>query len=67
MPDTLRPESIEDLKAIWKKNYGEDLPDAAAWEIGNRLVRLFVVLARIGARSREVRTASRLTDRTRPR
>lgn len=62
MNQRLRPEAIEELKAIWRREYGEEISDEKAWEVGNRLVRLFAILTRAPMRSREVRSASGLTE-----
>jgi hypothetical protein len=62
----LPPRAIEELKAIYRKEYGRDLSDEAAWEMGHRLLRIFAVLTRARAgESRaidEVRTISCLTE-----
>lgn len=42
----LTQEAIDELKAIYRKHYGEDLPDDEAQEMGNRLLRVFAVLTR---------------------
>jgi hypothetical protein len=42
--------AIDKLKIIYRKQYGEDLTDDAADEMGNRLLRLFAVLMRLPTR-----------------
>ena len=42
----LTQEDIEELKGLYWRKYGEDLSDEEAWELGNRLLRLFDVLTR---------------------
>jgi hypothetical protein len=42
----LSPKAIAELKAIYRKEYGEDLSDTDAWAMGHRLVRLFTILTR---------------------
>lgn len=42
----LTRKAIDELKAIYKKKYGTDLPDDEAWEMGNRLIRFFSVVYR---------------------
>ncbi len=56
----LTQKAIDDLKAIWLRKYGEQLTDAEAWEMGNRLLRVFAVLLRapMPKRDEKVRTAS---------
>lgn len=57
----LTQEAIDDLKAIYRRKHGADLPDDEAWEMGNRLLRVFAVLTRLPAPKRDadrVRTAS---------
>lgn len=36
--------AIDELKAIYKKHYGEELSDVDAWDMANRLLRLYSVL-----------------------
>ncbi len=63
----LTQKAIDELKAIYRKKYGEDLPNDEAWAMGNRLVRLFAILTRPPAKredTEEVRTPSHLTDPT---
>jgi hypothetical protein len=62
----LTQKAIDELKLIYHDEYGTDLSDDDAWEMGNRLLRVFAVLLRIPTNARHcraVRTASRLTDR----
>lgn len=40
----LSKKAIDELKAIYKECYGEDLSDEDAWEMGHRLLRVFYVL-----------------------
>ena len=47
---------IAELQAIYRRKYREDLSDDEAWELGNRLIRVFAVLTRDPA----VRTPSHL-------
>jgi hypothetical protein len=47
----LSQQAIEDLKAIYRKHYGRDLPDEEAWEMGHRLLRIFTVLTRMPKKS----------------
>jgi hypothetical protein len=48
----LNQRDIDELKAIYLRTSGERLSNADAWEMGNRLVRLFDVLTRSpGAKS----------------
>lgn len=59
----LTQNAIDDLKAIYRRKYGEDLSDDEAWEMGNRLLRLFAVLTRAPKPKQDeqaVLTASRL-------
>jgi hypothetical protein len=59
----LTQKAIDELKVIHKRHAGETISDDEAWAMGNRLLRIFAILARPPARqSNEVRTASRLTD-----
>lgn len=39
--------AIDKLKAVYRKHYGEELADEAAFEMGNRLLRVFGVLMRL--------------------
>lgn len=39
-------ENLEDLKNIYKEDYGETLSDAEALEMGQRLVNLFRIIYR---------------------
>lgn len=41
----LDPDSLDRLRALYPETHGEHLPDAAAHAIGNRLLRLFDLLA----------------------
>ncbi len=41
----LSQEAIDELKAIHKEEFGEDLTDDEAREMGNRLLRVFSLLA----------------------
>ena len=43
----LTQQAIEELKTIYRTHYGHDLPDEEAWEMGNRLLRIFAVLTRM--------------------
>ena len=61
----LSQKAIDELKAIYRRKYGEDLPDDEALAMGHRLVRLFSILTRPPAEtdlSEEVRTPSHLTE-----
>ena len=61
----LTQKAIDDLKAIYRRKYGADLSDDEAWEMGNRLLRVFAVLTRLPAPQRgvdRVRTASTRPD-----
>jgi hypothetical protein len=62
----LSKQAINELKAIYRDEFGADLSDDAAWAMGHRLVRLYTVLTRPpAAESRgfdEVRSQSHLTD-----
>lgn len=49
----LTQKAIDELKAIYRRKYGEDLPDDKAWEMGNRLLRLFAVLTRAPAETKK--------------
>ncbi len=49
----LSKRAIENLKVIYRNDYGEDLTDEEAWEMGNRLLRLFAVLMRLPAKPSE--------------
>jgi hypothetical protein len=42
----LTQKAIDDLKAIHRRKTGQELSDDDAWEMGNRLIRLFAVLTR---------------------
>lgn len=42
----LTEKAIDELKEIYRRKTGEELSDEEAWEMGNRLVRLFAILAR---------------------
>ncbi len=42
----LKQRDIDELKAIYRRLYGERLANGEAWEMGNRLIRLFDVLTR---------------------
>lgn len=39
-------EDLEELKSIYKKDYGETLSDAEALEMGQRLLNLFRIIYR---------------------
>jgi hypothetical protein len=39
--------AIEELKAIHRREFNRDLTDDEAWEMGNRLLRIFAVLMRV--------------------
>jgi hypothetical protein len=41
---TLTQEAIDKLKAIYKRKTGEELSDEDAWEMGNRLIRIYSLL-----------------------
>lgn len=43
----LSQKDIDELKAIYRKNYGSDLTDDQAWEMGHRLLRVYSVLFRL--------------------
>lgn len=55
--------ALREFKAIYRRKFGEELTDDQATEMAGRVLRLFEVLTRIRARTSQVRTASRLTDR----
>lgn len=61
----LSRQAIDELKAIYHRKYGRELPDREAWAMGHRLVRLFAILTRPPRTppDDEVRTPSRLTRR----
>lgn len=40
----LAQSDIDELKMIYRKEYGRELTDEAAWEMGERLLRLFRIL-----------------------
>lgn len=40
----LDQKAIDELKEIYRQEYGEELSDEEAWEMGNRLLRLFMIL-----------------------
>lgn len=42
----LPPKAIEELKAIYHKEYGRDLPDQEAWAMAHRLIAAFDILTR---------------------
>lgn len=44
MPQQLSREAIDEFKAIYKEEFGEDLSDEKAQEIGVRLIRFFWIL-----------------------
>ena len=61
----LTQKAINELKAIYRRKYGKDLPDDEAWAMGHRLVRLFTILTRPPPSpepSDEIRTPSHLTE-----
>jgi hypothetical protein len=60
----LTQKNIEELKVIYRREYGVEIGDAEAWAMGNRLVRLFDILTRPrnSEEPSEVRTPSRLTE-----
>jgi hypothetical protein len=41
---TLTQEAIDELKSIDKRKTGEELSNEAAWEMGNRLIRIYSAL-----------------------
>ena len=43
----LKQADIDELKVIYRKKYGKEISDEKAWEMGNRLMRLFAVLLRL--------------------
>ena len=56
----LTQKDIDELRAIYRKKYGKDLSNDDAWEMGNRLLRLFAVLTSLPTESddrRGVRTS----------
>ncbi len=57
----LSKKTIEELKTDHKKHYGEDLSDDEAWEIGNRLLRVFAAISRPMEEPR-VRPKGKLVD-----
>lgn len=64
MPLTQR--AINELKMIHREETGEVLSDEEAWEMGNRLLRVFAVLTRVPYRpdvDGTVRTHSHLPER----
>ena len=44
----LTQEAIDEFKAIYKKEFGEEISDAEALEMGTRLLRVFHVLLEVG-------------------
>ena len=44
----LTQEAIDEFKAIYKKEFGEDISDAEALEMGTRLLRVFHILLEVG-------------------
>jgi hypothetical protein len=47
----LTQKSIDELKAIYRRKYGEDLPNDEAWAMGHRLIRVFAFLTETPARA----------------
>ena len=43
----LTQEAIDEFKVIYKKQFGEDISDAEALEMGTRLLRVFRVLLEV--------------------
>ena len=43
----LNQADLDELKAIYKAEYGEEISDEEAIEMGNRLIRVFAVLTRV--------------------
>lgn len=48
----LSHEAIEEFKAVWKKDYGQELTDAQASEAANNLVNFFEILIKLDAKDR---------------
>lgn len=59
--------AIDELKAIYKKHYGEELSDVDAWDMANRLLRLYSVLYGLQSRpiDTKIRTSCRRSHETR--
>ena len=43
----LSPQAIQDFKRIYKEEYGQDISDDQAREMGMRLVRVFMVILKV--------------------
>jgi len=41
----LNQSDIDELKQIYREEFGQDLSDDEAWEMGTRLLRLFYILS----------------------
>lgn len=46
IPNQLSREAIDEFKAIYKEEFGEELTDGQVQEIGLRLLRFFGILVR---------------------
>ena len=49
----LTQEALDEFKAIYKKEFGEDISDAQAREMGTRLLRVFHVLLEVNDQAPE--------------
>lgn len=47
----LSPEAIQEFKQIYREEYGEEISDDEAREVGTRLVRVFKVICEVEART----------------
>jgi hypothetical protein len=66
-PIPISKESLAEFKAIWRAKHGEVLTDDQAAEMAGRLLRVLSIVFRLPDPSdepSEVRTASRLTNRS---
>jgi hypothetical protein len=61
----LTQKDIDELKEIYRHEFGRELADDKAWEMGERLLRLYGILAGVNSSARphdkRVCTASGLT------
>lgn len=52
MDITITSEDIEEFKAIYRQEYGIDISDAEALEMGTRLLRVVKVVVDVGGQER---------------
>jgi len=51
----LSRDAINELKAIYSSEFGENLSDRDAWEMGHRLLRIFETITRSPSPEKDLR------------